>query len=270
MGQVIRINGLITGDIGFGTVDHPSSGSGGGSTSDSDAQAFINYVTGLTTAQQTAIRTFVTTLKTKELWTKLSAIYPFVGTGSTGRGANLRDLTKNLTYVGYASASENAKGWLGVTGMYAKTGISANWNNNFTFIDIPVAWTGSNIVGVSNDNLANTLAIIRQDSNSTMAAGLGAANYQQFGIAALQGGFLATTNNGSADLYVNGANKKTVTYNPVSTLTQLQIMAYSGGVAIAVGQLLSIVCVGSSYLSASDVTNFNTAVNAFLTSLGRK
>lgn len=269
MGQVIRIKGLNTGDIGFGTVETPTDPGGGGGT-DADAKAYLEYVTGLSSAEQSAIKALVKGLKSKALWTKISGIYPFLGTGATGRGANLKDVSKNLTYVGYNATSEDVKGWKGVVGMYAKTGVSSNWNNDFSYLHIPTAWTGSNVVGVSNEALSSTLAIIRQGTNSTMAAGIGAANYQQFGISALVGSFLATTNNGSADLYVDGGNKKTVSYSPASATTQLQIMAYQNGTAIAVGQLISIVCVGNSHLTEAEVTNFNTLIEAFLTSIGRK
>lgn len=272
MGQVIRIKGLKTGDIGFGTVENPSEGGGGGGGggTDTDAKAYIDYVTGLSIIQQSAVKTLVSGLKSKDLWTKISSIYPFLGTGATGRGANLKDISKNLTYVGYNATSEDVKGWKGVTGMYAKTGISSNWNNDFTYLHIPTAWTASDVVGISNETLSSTLAIIRQGGNLTMSAGLGAANYHAFSVSTLKGSFLATTNNGSADLYVDGANKKTVTYTPVATLTQLQIMAYRSGTAIAIDQLLSIVCVGNSHLTEVEVANFNTLIDAFLTSIGRK
>lgn len=264
MGTIVTIKGADFSKTGLGTVDNPNTGG-----TDADATAYFALVDGISEVEKTAINAMVKSLKNAGIWDKTAGIYPFLGTGQTSRGANLKDTAKNLTYIGYNASSENAKGWKGVAGMYAKTGISSNWNNDFTFIQIPVVWTTQNIVGVSNETLTSTLAIIRQDANATMSAGLGAANYQQFGVNALQGGFLATTNNGTADLYVNGTNKKTVAYSPISASTQLQIMAYQGGQAIAVNELLSIVCVGNSYLSTSEVADFNSIIDSFLTSIGR-
>lgn len=268
MGTVIRIKGLNTGNIGFGTVESPTNPGGGGGT-DADASAYISHVAGLSSIEQSAIKLFVKGLKTAGLWNKISGMYPFLGAGATGRGANLRNTAKNLTYIGYNETSEDSNGWKGVAGMYAKTGISSNWNNDFTYIQIPISWTSQQVVGISNETLTSTLAIIRQNAQS-LSAGLGAAKYEPFGINSLVGSFLATTNNGSADLYVDGENKKTVTYSPATPTTQLQIMAYQSGTGIPVGQLISFVCVGNSYLTESEVVNLNTLIETFLTSIGRK
>jgi len=57
-----------------------------GSGLDSDAQAFITNANITDATQQTAINTLVLALKTANIWTKMKAIYPFVGgTASTHR-----------------------------------------------------------------------------------------------------------------------------------------------------------------------------------------
>lgn len=58
---------------------------------DADAQAFITAA-GITDAtQQTAINTLVTDLKGYDIWTKMKAIYPFVGGTSSAHKWNLKD-----------------------------------------------------------------------------------------------------------------------------------------------------------------------------------
>ena len=46
---------------------------------DADAQAFITAAAITNANQQTAINTLVVSLKSYGLWTKMKAIYPFVG-----------------------------------------------------------------------------------------------------------------------------------------------------------------------------------------------
>jgi len=65
--------------------------SGGGSTVDTDAQAFITAASITDSTQQSAINTLVTQLKTYGIWTKLKAVYPFVGGTASQHKFNLKD-----------------------------------------------------------------------------------------------------------------------------------------------------------------------------------
>lgn len=81
-------------NIGWGSV-YANSYAGAtdiiGLTTDSDAQAFITAA-GITDAtQKSAIDTLVKGLKTDGLWTKMKAIYPFVGGTATTHKYNLKD-----------------------------------------------------------------------------------------------------------------------------------------------------------------------------------
>ena len=51
--------------------------------SDTDAQAFLNAAFITSQTQANAINTLVTDLKTAGVWTKMMAIYPFVGGNAT-------------------------------------------------------------------------------------------------------------------------------------------------------------------------------------------
>ncbi|NBW37933.1 MAG: hypothetical protein EBR30_23525 [Cytophagia bacterium] len=85
---------------------------GGG---DADAQAFIDAA-GITDAtQQLAIRTLVTDLKTYSIWTKMKAIYPFVGGTSSTHKWNLkdpRDLDAAFRLVFTGGSTHSSTGWL--------------------------------------------------------------------------------------------------------------------------------------------------------------
>ena len=60
-------------------------------TFDSDAQAFITAAGITDTTQKTAINTLVTSLKSYSIWTKMKAIYPFVGGTASSHKFNLKD-----------------------------------------------------------------------------------------------------------------------------------------------------------------------------------
>jgi hypothetical protein len=63
----------------------------GAAAIDSDAQAFITAASITDSTQQTAINTLVTDLKTYNIWTKMKAIYPFVGGSASTHKWNLKD-----------------------------------------------------------------------------------------------------------------------------------------------------------------------------------
>jgi hypothetical protein len=58
---------------------------------DADAQAFITAANITNTTQQSAVNTLVTSLKSANIWTKMKAIYPFVGGTATTHKFNLKD-----------------------------------------------------------------------------------------------------------------------------------------------------------------------------------
>ena len=63
----------------------------GGGGIDADAQAFITAASITDSTQQSAINTLVTQLKTYGIWTKLKAVYPFVGGTASAHKFNLKD-----------------------------------------------------------------------------------------------------------------------------------------------------------------------------------
>lgn len=68
-----------------------STGGGGGGGLDADATAFIDAAGITNETQKSAINTLVTDLKAYGIWTKMKAIYPFVGGTATTHKWNLKD-----------------------------------------------------------------------------------------------------------------------------------------------------------------------------------
>ena len=81
--------------IGWGDI-HADSWSGltdisGLPTTDPDAQAFITAAAITDPTQQAAINTLVVDLKGYSIWTKMKALYPFVGGTASAHKFNLKD-----------------------------------------------------------------------------------------------------------------------------------------------------------------------------------
>ncbi len=95
---------------GIGVQSFVSAGSG----TDADAQAFITAA-GITDAtQQSAINTLVTDLKGYGIWSKMKAIYPFVGGTASAHKWNLkdpRDLDAAFRLVFSGGGTHASTGW---------------------------------------------------------------------------------------------------------------------------------------------------------------
>lgn len=91
---------------------------------DPDAQAFITAASITDTTQKSAINQLVVDLKGYGVWTKMIAIYPFVGGTNTAHSYNLRNTAVGqLTYT--SGISHGALGIAGNNVGYANTGLKA-------------------------------------------------------------------------------------------------------------------------------------------------
>jgi hypothetical protein len=90
---------------------------------DADAQAFITTASITDSTQQSAINQLVLDLKSYSIWSKLEAIYPYVGGNATSHSYNLKDTTQfQITWSGGVTHDSN-----GITGngtnAYGNTGL---------------------------------------------------------------------------------------------------------------------------------------------------
>jgi len=105
-------------------------------STDSDATAFLS-ATGITSSTiSTAINVMVKSLKSEGLWTKMKAIYPFVGGNATAHRFNLkdpRDLDAAFRLTPYGGITHDANGaaFNGSNGWYdTNMNAAANLSNN--------------------------------------------------------------------------------------------------------------------------------------------
>ena len=96
---------------------------------DADAQAFITAANITDTTQKSAINTLVTQLKTYGIWTKMKALYPFVGGTAAQHRFNLKDprAVDAAFYLSfYGGGTHSATGYQPNGNSYADTKLKPN------------------------------------------------------------------------------------------------------------------------------------------------
>lgn len=137
---------------------------------DPDAQAFLTAAGITDSTITTAINTLCLDLKSNNLWTKMKAVYPFVGGTATTHKWNLKDpqdtnAAFRLTFNGGITHSSNGVFFDGING-YANTYLSpsgaltANSNHLSNYSRTSAQRVaGSNDMGVG-DNIGGTNALV--------------------------------------------------------------------------------------------------------------
>ena len=256
----------------------------GGISLDPNAQAFLNAA-GITDATiTTAIDTLVIQLKAIGVWTKLKAIYPFVGGTATTHKFNL----KNPADTNAAFRLSFSGGWT-----HSANGIQGNGANTFanTFY-VPNTECDS-----QNNSIAfyirNNVSEPKYDMVATNDAGGGV---NPFGLISLYSvntfsyflngvlnitatigdsrgfwqGFTDATNN---RFYRNSGQIATTALgiNAIST-SSLYIGANNGGgtLGFVASKQFAFASMGGTKLTTTEAANYYSAVQAFQTTLSRQ
>lgn len=126
----------------------------GGAANDPDAQLFIT-ATGISGTNATATNKLVIDLKAANIWTKMKAVYPFVGNTASSQKYNLkdpRDLNAAYRLSFFGGGTFSANGYLpNGTNAYADTFLApstAPLTNNSTHISI---YSRTNILANTSD-----------------------------------------------------------------------------------------------------------------------
>ena len=257
--------------------------------SDSDAQSFLNaaQITDLT--QANAINTLVVGLKNASLWTKMKAIYPFVGGTATTHKWNLkdpRDLDAAYRLAFFGAWTHSSTGALpNGTNAYADSFItpSANLNANSTHVSYysrtNVTTNAGTEIGTwySGYNYGIELNLYRSVAAQKTAAIINSGG----GAAQINGGSITPTTGllvGSRIANNNGfvsKNGATIGTNTTTVTTQLSTFKIYLGAANNFGTAGAYSNKESAFASIGDgiteaeATTLNTLVTNFETTLGR-
>ena len=250
---------------------------------DADALSFITAANITDSTQKSAIETLVTDLKTYGLWTKMKAIYPFVGGTASTHKWNLKDprdldAAFRLTFSGgwtHSSTGVLPNG----TNAYANTGLTPNavLSQNSTHISV---YSRTNIsgfdvdIGCQDSGGTKSLYILPFYAGSYFFSKLNSSTQVNYSSMPNSLGLLSTSRivSNQYSLYKNGTNLITGASNsdglsPVNI--SLSAFNNNGSISDYSRRELAIASIGDG-LNATESANFYTAVQAFQTTLGRQ
>jgi len=262
-------------------------GGGGGGGNDPDAQAYIDALDAagytVTGAEETAINDFVLALKADGIWAKSHAIYPFIGGTAATHKFNLkdpRDLDAAFRLTFFGGWTHSATGALGNgTNSYANTHLNPNSeltpNDNHISYYANIGYNGAATktdIGANSGSffgnfldLTNTTTSVQQFRSTPENTTLG-------GIG--DGHILGSiTSNNSRVMYENGtaqgSNANAANQLMPNQEIYLGAMNYDGSPFFYSDKSFALSSIGDG-LSASEVSDFYTAVQAFQTALNRE
>lgn len=252
---------------------------------DPDAQAFITAASITDPTQQSAINQLVVDLKGYSIWSKMKAIYPFVGGTASTHKWNLkdpRDLDAAFRLVFNGGFTHNSTGIIGnATNAYADTKLipSSSLTNNSLNISVYSRTQGAyqyTDIGCSTTSFLPIIGLnTRNIQNFTVFDGYDFSTHRITAVSNDGRGLYmgSITSSTSQKLYQNGVLKTTQT----SAQTQTQPTAQpiyiaarndSGIAANYSNRNYAFASIGDG-LSDTEAANLYTAVQAFQTALNR-
>jgi len=253
------------------------------SSFDPDAQAFITAAGITDPIQQNAINQLVLDLKGYSIWTKMKALYPFVGGTATTHKFNLKNpLDANaafrLSFLGGWTHSSTGALPNGTNG-YANTFFSPSANsleyndNHLSYYSRTNATSIYDIGGGENTGLKNLGLYLRRIGN---VAGYDSGNYitnrNTFPNSDSKGFYNGNVISSSSKYFKNGTNQftKALTFSDITALS-VYVGAFNEDniPSYYSSKEVSFISIGDG-LSDTEASNFYTAVQLFNTSLSRQ
>jgi hypothetical protein len=254
----------------------------GGASTDTDAQAFITAAAITDTTQKSAINTLVTNLKSANIWTKMKAIYPFVGGSASQHKFNLKDprdldAAYRLLFNG---------GWT-----HSSTGALPNGTTGYANTFLAPNAMGQNSIHISYYSRTNISGIYidmgSEDSNSyaefilSYNAGSGVSSYVYMNTLASDyildsnpttGLFIGNRTSNSTNILFRN-NTKVIngiksSLTPSTKNIYLGATNINGTAGLYSSRQQAFATIGDG-LSDTEAANFYTAVQAYQTTLGR-
>jgi hypothetical protein len=248
--------------------------------SDTDAQAFINAA-GLTDlGQANAVNTLVTDLKAAGVWTKMKAVYPFVGGNATSHKFNLKDprdldAAFRLTFSG---------GWTHTSTGALPNGINATANTLFNPVTQNLNVNNNSLsVYLRTNNTPINCIDIGQNFNQWMSATWW--NYLSLvyiynpnsvmlvnNVGTTSNNLSINTRRSSTDsaFFINGSKTGTCPFTNTYSFSSANVhLASAGGTGYYSPREQAFASIGDG-LSDTEASALYTAIQKYQTSLGRQ
>jgi hypothetical protein len=250
--------------------------------SDADAQAFVTAADIQDQVEANAINNLVIGMKADGLWTKMKAVYPFVGGTASSHKFNLKnpldtDAAFRLVFSGgwtHSSTGATPNGTNGYANTYfAPNGILAYNNNHLSYYS-RTNTTAVYDIGSGDVTGATNLDLFLRRSGDTAGydSGSFSTNRNTFSNSDSRGFFNGTTVSTNSKYFKNGVNQNTKALS-VSSVSSFNM--YLGGfnesnISTFYGNKeLAFASIGDG-LTDTEAANFYTAVQNFNTALARQ
>ena len=252
-------------------------------TYDPDALAFMTAA-GLTdNTQKNALNSLVVNLKSNSLWTKMKAVYPFIGGSATAHKFNLLNpLDTNaafrLNFIGGITHSSNGilgDGINGASETYFTPNVGYSSQNNLGISAYSTLNnnTGNFTAGVYNSSGSNPIYLQNNYPSSIYAASNSGGGTSYSDTNTLGFYTVSRLSSTTGKIYKNGAfvNNSNATSAPLADLTMAILAAkYIGGSPYInySNRQLALFAIHDG-LSDAEVAIFSTIVNNYQTALSR-
>jgi hypothetical protein len=248
----------------------------GGGGVDPDAQAFITAAAITDPTQQSAINQLVVDLKGYSIWSKMSAIYPFCGGSASSHKFNLKDprdldAAFRLVFSGGVTHSSTGATFNGTNGFadtkLASNGVLAQNSTHFSAYSRTNNQSGGYIVANGNANASGECKIFTRWFDNNCYSGVNTFGQVPTANSDSRGYFIVNRISATqhsvvirgtkTDFNTNSSGLNTNTFRICSAIST----AYDN-------KEVAFASIGDG-LSNTELSNLNTAVQAFQTTLGR-
>ncbi len=257
-------------------------GSGGGI--DSDAQAFITAASITDATQQSAINTLVTDLKGYEIWSKIKAIYPFVGGTASSHKYNLKDpqdtdaafrlvFNGGWTHSATGALPNGTNGWADT---FVKTDPNLSLNSTHVSVYLRTDTAAADRLAVGNcfGGASFELSLFVKNSANSTSGRNNSNNFSAFSDTDSRGFYINNRNSSTEQKLIKNNTINTFSVNSVATTNTRTInissalSAFNTTRAFYNNKEYSLTSIGDG-LTDTEAANLYTAVQAFQTTLSR-
>jgi hypothetical protein len=245
---------------------------------DTDAQAFLNAAVITNTTQASAINTLVTDLKTANIWTKMKALYPFIGGTAEQHRWNLKN-TAQYKIDWFGGGTHGPNGYqpngnsYGNTNLVGTSVLSLNSTHISTYLITNSTGTYADI-GVIQGGGTSYLQLLPKWSDNIFYGQINDANFSDNTVADSLGLFIGNRQSSTGVKLIK--NSTVVTSKTSNSVALPSVPIYlgarnNGNVSVQNysnrGQAFASIGDG---LTDAEATAFYNAVQAYQVALGRQ
>ena len=241
---------------------------------DVDAQAFITAAAITNPTQQNAINTLVVDLKGFSIWTKMKALYPFVGGTASTHKFNLKDPRDlNVAFRLFFSG-----GWLHTSNGAISNGVNSNAQSYFSSSSLNTNSAGASAYCANTNGDGSHVAFFLAGNNPFY---LFSGVNRVYGAAFSYGNAIdiATSGNGFIQISaLSGTTKLRKNNTILGSVSTVGSLVTQNNILIGRNTTVNTEYSNTTYrffsfhdgLTDTEAANFYTAVQAFQTTLGRQ